>query len=178
MSDDLFNVSVPDESLEAPAFELMPTGAYRTTLQAGAELVEKDGWTRVHLPFRGFVNGKASFPGRNLEARFPVGAPEGANDKQRTAARIGQAGVIGAAAALALTEPTTTAEGKPGQKLIATSNDELIAQFNAMAGTEVEVYVVAKARTRNGQVVQRTDGNGAVMDNEIRNVRTIGKEAA
>jgi hypothetical protein len=165
--DELFNVAVPDEELEAPAFEIIPTGAYRSTLQAGTQVAEKNGWTRFQLPFRGFQADGRSFEGRVLTARFPIGAPASpGNDK---AVSIGRRNVIGAAAALGLTEPIEK-DGKVSQKLVASSNDELAQQFNAMAGTDVEVYVKARARERAGQPVLKADGT-PVMDNEIVNVR-------
>ena len=175
MSDDLFTVSVPDDALEAPAFELMPTGAYRSTLQGGARVDETNGWRRLHLPFRGFASAKLGkeFGAKTLEARFPVEAPAGAAEGAVKAASIGQQAVIGAAAALGLTESVQAADGKTHQKLVANSYDELVAQFNAMAGTDVEVYVVAKPRMRNNAPVLRQDGTGPVMDNEIRNVRAL-----
>lgn len=169
---DMFSVAVPDEELEAPSFETIPTGAYRSTLQAGTRVEEKNGWKRFHVPFRGFAplrsNGKA-YEGRVLEARFPI---EGTSAE---AVRIGRNAVIGAAAALGLTEPVQLPTGKQGQKLTASSNEELAQHFNAMAGTEVEVYVKAKARERNGKPVKKEDGS-LVMDNEISNVRALRGE--
>ena len=177
MQDDIFEVTVPDSELEAPAFEPMPAGAYVTTLQPGASLASNQtGWKGIRLPFSGFrsTNGKGEFT-RSLRAQFTY---EHATSPR--AVEIGRQGIVGAAAAVGLTEPSQTADGKAGQRLTAKSYEELVEQFNAMAGTEVEVYIVAKARMRNGQAVQRNDGTGVVMDNEIRNVRAVSapKEAA
>ena len=179
MTDDssLFGVPVPDEELAPPPFEVMPTAAYHTTLQAGATLVEKNGWTRLHLPFMGFTpakNGGKTFETRKLEARFPVSGPSG--DGAQKAVQIGRRNVVSAAAAFGLTEPVALEGGKQGQRLVAQSNEELVEQFNAVAGGRAEVYVVAKERERNGAVVQRNDGTGPVIDNEIRNVRAVATE--
>lgn len=164
----IFDVSVPDAELEAPAFEPIPTGAYRTTLQAGAELAQNaSGWKGIRLPFQGFRDAKTGQEfQRALRAQFTY---EHSNPK---AVQIGYQGIIGAAAALGLTEPTIDANGKPSQKLVATSMEELVSQFNQMAGTEVEVYVTVQERKKNGQVVTKQDGK-PFLDNEIKRISAV-----
>ena len=55
---------------------------------------------------------------------------------------------MGLAHALGLTSETQTDAGKPALRLTAKSNDEFIEQVNAMAGTEVGVYITAKKSDR------------------------------
>ena len=167
MTDDIFSVSVPDTDLEAPAFELLPTGAYRTTLTDGTELVSNNsGWKAIRLPFNGFTAKDGKTYARSQRAQFTY------ESKNADAQRIGNQAIIGAAAALGLTE-TVTVDGKSAQKLTATSMEQLVEQFKAMAGTDVEVYVKLRPRKKAGQIVQRMDGNGPIMDNEISNVRAV-----
>lgn len=177
MSDNLFDVAVPDAELEAPAFTPVPTGAYITRLfdepsndRTKIAAVENGkGWKAIRLPFHGFRDTKTGKEyGRTVTAQFTY---ENANNAK--SAQIGYQAIIGAAAALGLTEPSVTADGKPAQKLTASSIDELLEQFRAMVGTEVEVYMTVGPRKKAGQIVQRTDGSGPVMDNEIKRVSAI-----
>jgi len=166
MTDNLFDVTVPDSELEAPAFEPIPTGPYRTTLQAGSGLVENGkGWKAIRIPFLGFRDPKSGKEWqRSLNAQLTYENPNSPKSVQ-----IGFAAIIGAAAALGLTEPTTTADGKPAQKLTAADMDELVSQLNQMAGTEVEVYVTAGPRKRAGVVQLKADGT-PFLDNEIKRI--------
>ena len=158
----LFDVAVPEDDLEAPAFEPMPTASYKTTLQDGTEFVENDkGWRGLRVPFAGFTSLKdgKDYANRQLHAQFTV-----AHKTSDIAVRIGRQGVIGTARAFGLTEETTGENGKKAFKLAATSDDELVEQFATMAGTEVGVYIVAKKGTR-----QKNDGT-FFIDNEIKRV--------
>ena len=166
--DSLFDVSVPNEELQAPAFELLPAAAYATTLQVGTQLVQNDtGWKGIRLPFAGFRNTKTGqeFAGRQLNAQYTY---EHANSQ---AVEIGTRGIIEAASAFGLTQ-TVDVDGKPSQKLTASSMEELVTQFNQVAGSEVEVYVALKERKRAGQVVRKEDGT-SVMDNEVKRVSAL-----
>lgn len=167
---DLFNVAVPDSDLQAPGFNPMPTAAYRTTLQAGTQLVQNDrGWKGIRLPFAGFTNDKSneSFD-RPLNAQFTyelVSSP--------VSVEIGIKGIIGAAQAFGLTQ-TITADGVSSQKLTATSYEQLVDQFNQMAGSECEVYVSLQPRKRNGQIVYKEGSTtDPVMDNEIKRISAL-----
>lgn len=169
MSEDLFTLAVPDDTLEGPSFEPLPTGTYRTTLQPGAELASNDsGWKAVRLPFSGFRDTKSGKESqRNVRAQFTYESPKSAE-----AVRIGLEMIVGAAHALGLTEPTVTPEGKTAQKLTAANMEELVQQFNQMAGTEVEVYMTAQVRKRHGSPVLKADGT-AFLDNEIKRVSAV-----
>lgn len=146
-SDDLFTISVPTEDLEAPkgGGGAMQAGKYRTTLQPGTTIIEgKNGWKALQLPISGFEGLEGStatlaFPNRSIEAKFTI-----AHDSSADAVRIGRNAVIGAASAFGLTTEVVGDDGKPALKLTATSNEELVEQFNAMAGTVVGVYVTTK----------------------------------
>ena len=168
MSDELFNVKVPNEDLKPRGFEMMPAGEYRTTLQSGAEVVgNSNGWAAVRLPFSGFTDKTGKTFQRDRAVQYTT---ENAGSPQ--AVEIGQRALIAAATAFGLTEDTTGDDGKPAQKLTASSMDELVAQFNSVAGTEVEVYLTVKKRKKGGQVVLKDDGT-PVLDNEIARVSAI-----
>lgn len=162
----LYDVAVPNEALAAPKFEPMPAGPYRTTLQPGTEIsANGNGWRAVRLPFKGFEGAGGSFPNRERDGLYTI---ESSSDE---AVRIGREGLIGAAQAFGLTREATV-DGKTAQRLTATSDEELVAQFNSMAGTEVEVYVVTKERKKAG-VVQRKENGDPIVDNEIRRISAI-----
>lgn len=167
---DSFNVAVPVEELNAKPSFLMPAGWYQSTLQAGAELKANDtGWKGIRLPFAGFTSKKdgASF---DKERNYQI-TIEG-SDK---AVEIGRKQLVAAAAAFGLTEDTVDANGKPAKRLTATSPEELVEQFNAVAGSPCDVYVTTKKRKRGKEIVMRDDGNGPVMDNEISAVAAFGE---
>lgn len=168
MSDNIFDVAVPDSELETPVFQPVPTGAYRTTLQAGAEIVGNgNGWRAIRIPFQGFRDVKSGKEyARAVRAQFTF---ESSSEQAR---QIGWRSIVGAAAAFGLTEPTVDAAGKAAQKPTVSTPEELIEQFNQMAGTEVEVYLTAKARMKGGQPVLKQDGQ-PYMDNEIKRVSAI-----
>jgi len=163
MTEDLYSISVPEEDLAPPSFEPMPSGAYRSTLQGGVELASNDkGWVGIRLPFSGFVsekNGKSY--DRNLRAQFTL-----AHETSEAAVEIGQRAVVGAAKAFGLVEQTMTDEGKPAFKLTAESNDDLVDQFNSVAGSEAIVYVKTGPRKRGGEVQLKDDGEPWI-DSEI-----------
>lgn len=165
-TENLFDVVVPDSELEAPAFEPIPTGTYRATLQAGAALAGNDnGWKAIRIPFAGFRDTKSGKEwNRSLNAQLTY-----ENPSSPQSVKIGFDAIIQAAAALGLTEPVTGSDGKPGQKLTAANMDELVSQFNQMAGTEVEVYLTAGPRKRKGVVVLKQDGT-PFIDNEIKRI--------
>ncbi len=158
---DIFNLTVPEEELDKrPDGGPMPAGAYKSTLQTGAELVNNDtGWKGLRIPFAGFAstkNGAVTFD-REIRAQFTF---EHATSTQ--AVEIGQRNIIGAARAFGLTE-----EVGGGHKLTASSYEELISQLDAVAGTEVEVYVKAKASNR-----LKDDGT-PFINNEIARVSAL-----
>lgn len=166
MSGSLYEVAVPNETLAAPKFEPMPAGPYRSTLQPGTEITSNgNGWRALKLPFKGFEGAGGSFAQRERAALFTI------ESSSEDAVRIGREGVIGAAQAFGLTRETTK-DGKPSQALTASSDEELVAQFNSMAGTEVEVYVTVKERKKGG-VVQRKENGDPILDNEIRRISAI-----
>lgn len=167
MSDSIFDVAVPNEDLTKPAFEVLPVGAYRATLQPGAEKVGNDsGWEAVRLPFANFVDTAGKTHARNVRAQFTT---KHATNTQTV--QIGTAALIGAAAAFGLTQ-TVDVEGKPAQKLVAKDMDELVAQFNSVAGSEASVYVKVQKRKRDGKVVTKDNGE-PVLDNEISRVSKV-----
>lgn len=164
-----FEIAVPNDELDRPDFEPMPTGEYFSTLQPGTEKASNDGgWEAIRLPFKGFraKDGSADFENRERAAQFTI-----ANPGSPQAVEIGVKGLIAAAQAFGLTEETTV-DGKPAQRLTATNYEELIDQFNSVAGTEVEVYVKVKRRKKNKQVVLKDDGS-AVLDNEIARISAL-----
>lgn len=177
MNTNQFDVAVPDSELEGPAFTVMPTGTYRSTLVTGAVIVDNaatgGSWKALQLPFLGFKDAKSGKEfQRSLNARFTF---ESANDQ---AVKIGMGQIIAAAAAVGLTEPTVTNDGKPAQKLAidtaGKSNEEVVTElidaFNQVAGTEVEVYLTGGPRIRKGKAVLKADGVTPFMDNEIKRV--------
>ena len=176
MSDNLFDIAVPDAELEAPAFQPIPTGPYTSKLshdpgtpRRAIELVSNaNGWQAIRLPFTGFTGKDGKTYGRTVAAQFTI-----KNPNSPKAASIGWQAVVGAAAAFGLTEPTTTPDGKPAQKVTAATPEELVEQFRAMAGTEAEVYLTAGPRMKGGNPVMKQDGSGPFMDNEIKNVRAL-----
>ena len=158
---DIFNLTVPQEELDKPAeYTPMPAGPYKSTLQTGAELVSNDsGWRGLRIPFAGFAstrNGAITFD-REIRAQFTF---EHATSAQ--AVEIGQRNIVGAARAFGLTE-----EVGDGHKLTASSYKELISQLDAVAGTEVEVYVKAKRSDR------LKDDGSPFINNEIGRVSTL-----
>jgi hypothetical protein len=167
---DSFNIPVPTEELNAKPSFLMPAGWYQSTLQAGAEIKSNDnGWSGIRLPFAGFVSKKDSTTfekDRNYQITIA------GSDK---AVAIGRKQLVAAAAAFGLTEDTVDDNGKPAKRLTATSPEELVEQFNGVAGSPCDVYVTTKKRTRGKEVVMRDDGNGPVMDNEISAVAAFGE---
>lgn len=168
MTDDLFSIAVPNDELTKPAFEVLPVGEYRVTLQPGAELASNDnGWEAIRLPFTNFVDATGKSHARNIRASFTT-----KHATSTEAVRIGKAGLVGAAAAFGLTATVTDASGKPAQKLTATSMDDLVAQFNSVAGSEASVYVKVQKRKRNGAPVVKDDGQ-PVLDNEIARVSKV-----
>jgi len=166
---DLFDVSVPDSDLAAPGFTPMPTAAYRTTLQAGTQLVQNDrGWKGIRLPFAGFRNDKSNDEfERQLNAQFTYELAS-----SPVSVEIGIKGIIGAAQAFGLTHSVTT-DGKSSQKLTATSYEQLVDQFNQMAGSECEVYVSLQPRKLNGQIVYKEGTTDPVMGNEIKRISAL-----
>lgn len=168
MSDSIFDVAVPNESLDKPAFEPLATGGYRATLQPGAELVSNDnGWKAVRLPFANFVDKGGRTHARSIRAQFTY-----ESSTSPEAVRIGREGLIGAAAAFGLTTTVQNGDGKPAQKLTAKDYDELVAQFASVAGSEADVYVKVQKRKRAGQVVLKDSGE-PVLDNEVSRISKV-----
>lgn len=96
------------------------------------------------MPFQGFEGTKKqtlgqSFPQRDASAKFTF-----AHDTSAEAVRIGREAIIGAAVAFGLAQEVTNAEGKKAYRLTANSPDELVSQFNSVAGSPATVYVTAK----------------------------------
>lgn len=164
----LFDVVVPDEELARPAFEPLPTGVYQTTLMGAEEVSNADGWHGVRLTFEGFTGANREW-NRTLRAQFTTAHPT-----SQQAVQIGYSGLIGAAAAFGLTQPTTTPDGKTGQKLVATSTEELVGQLQQVAGTVVEVYVKTGVRKKQGKIVLKDDGTPWV-DSEVKRISPIQK---
>lgn len=164
-----FNVPVPQEDLDRKPSPLMPNGWYGTTLQSGAELADNGaGWRGIRLPFAGFTS-KKDGKTYDRERRFQI-TVESTNEE---AERIGREQYTAAAAAFGLTEATTV-NGRPAQRVIASSPEELVEQFASVAGSPCDVYVTTKKRKRDGQIVMRDDGAGPVLDNEISRVAAPG----
>lgn len=167
---DSFNIPVPTEELNAKPSFLMPAGWYQSTLQTGAEIKSNDnGWSGIRLPFAGFTSKK---DGTTFDKDRNYQITIAGSDK---AVEIGRKQLVAAAAAFGLTEDTVDANGKPAKRLTATSPEELVEQFNSVAGSPCDVYVTTKKRTRGKEVVMRDDGNGPVMDNEISAVAAFGE---
>lgn len=143
--EDLFTIEVPQEDLDAPrgGGSAMKAGRYRSTLQPGAQVISgKNGWQALQLPFSGFEALKAgneSYPQRTAEAKFTC-----AHDTNADVVKGGRERIIGAARALGLTQEITNADGKKAFKLTANSIEELVEQFNSVAGSQVGVYVTSK----------------------------------
>lgn len=164
MTDSLFDIAVPNDDLAKPAFEPLPVGSYRATLEPGVEKVGNDnGWEAVRLPFANFVDAAGKTHSRNMRAQFTI-----ANKTSEQAVQIGRAALIGAAAAFGLTR-TVDVGGKPAQQLLAKDIDELVTQLNSVAGSEASVYVKVQKRKRDGKVVMKDNGE-PVLDNEISRV--------
>ncbi len=168
MSTDWTSIEVPEEELEAPTgFEPIPTGAYRTTLQTGSELRSNDrGWVALRTPFLGFVPSKGdgkAFPTLTLNAQFTI-----ENPKSAQAVQIGQQGVLGMAQALGL----TTSEGGVVRPTW-TTNEELVEMVNAMAGTEVEVYIKTAPRKAKPDGSHLKNDGTPWIDSEIKRVSAV-----
>ena len=170
MSDD-FNIPVPQDELDAKPSFLMPAGWYTTTLQPGTEAVGNDnGWAGVRIPFAGFTSkadGKTFDKSRNYQI-----TTESSNEQAK---QIGRKQRVELAVAFGLAEDTTDASGKSAKRLTANSLDEFIAQLNSVGGSPCDVYVSVKTRKRGKTVVQKEDGSGPVMDNEISRVAAAGQ---
>lgn len=132
----LFEVTVPTETLDArPSGGPMPTGPYRSVLQSGTELAQNDrGWVGIRLPFLGFEGKGGSFPERAERAQFTVSNPSSPQSET-----IGAQQIINAARAVGIAE-----QDGDGWRLTATSPEELVEQFNSVAGTPAGVYVKTK----------------------------------
>lgn len=177
MSESAFNVAVPQEELDSKPSFLLPAGWYVSTIQGGSQVVvgtNNPTWRGIRVPFSGFESkkdGTKSEKDRNLQITI---ASENAQ-----AVSIGAKQAVELAVAFGLAEDTTV-NGKPAKRLTAQGNnaEELYANFveqlNAVAGSPCDVYVVAKKRKRDGQVVMRDDNTGPVMDNEISRVAVLG----
>ena len=173
MSDD-FNIPVPQDELDAKPTFLMPAGWYTTTLQPGTEAVGNDnGWAGVRIPFAGFTS-KADGKTFDRSRNYQVTTAAAPGPKAEQAVSIGRKQLVEIAVAFGLAEQTTV-DGKPAQRLTATSVEEFIAQLGSVAGSPCDVYVTAKQRKRDGKVVQRNDATGPVMDNEISRVAPAGQ---
>lgn len=163
-----FNVAVPQDELDAKPNFLMPAGWYGTTLQPGAQVVSNDhGWAGIRVPFNGFTarDGKSFDKDRNYQI-----TTDSSNEQAKS---IGRKQAVELAVAFGLAEQVTL-NGKPAQRLTAKSPEEFVEQLNAVAGSPCDVYIVAKKRKRDGQVVMRDDNTGPVMDNEISRVAAFG----
>ena len=177
MSDD-FNVPVPTDELDArPTFEPMPAGWYASTLQGGVQTVDgkkldstgNPTWKGLRAPFEGFTSrdGKVTERSRNYQVTTY-------SDNAKAKA-IGKQQLTQLARAFGLTEDTVDGEGKPAQRMTATSPEELATQLNAVAGSPCDVYIKIVKRKRDGVVVIRDDGKGPVLDNEISAVAPLGQ---
>jgi len=174
------DIVVPDTELERPAFELLPTAGYDSTVGGGATVVENNnGWRALSVPFVGFVNTKtqAAFPNRTVKATYTL---ESDNEQ---AVQIGRTDLTKLVAALGLAEEATAPDGSSGKRIPPaffadrthdgeTDYTRLVNAINAMGGTRVNVYVVLKERTRKGEVQLKDDGT-PWMDNEVKRVSAI-----
>ena len=166
---DAFGIPVPQDELDAKPSFLLANGWYGSTLQAGAEVVKNDnGWAGVRIPFAGFSNrdGKTFDKSRNYQI-----TTESSNEQAK---QIGRKQRVELAVAFGLAEDTTV-DGKTAKRLTANSLDEFIAQLNSVGGSPCDVYVSVKTRKRGKAVVQKEDGSGPVMDNEISRVAPAGQ---
>ena len=166
-----FNVPVSQDELDSKPSFLMPTGWYGSTLQPGAQLVDgtnTPSWRGIRVPFSGFTgkDGKTYEKDRNYQVTV---ASE--NDK---AVSIGRKQLVEIAVAFGLAEDAKDASGKAAKRLTASTPEEFVEQLAGVAGSPCDVYVTVKKRKRDGQVVQRDDNTGPVMDNEISRVAVFG----
>lgn len=170
----LFDMTVPEDELQPQGFEPMPTALYRATLQPGAEIATNDaGWKGIRLPFAGFTDTKTGKHFKQAQrAQFTVEHPNGGQPVE-----IGQRNVIGAASAFGLAEVSQNGEGAKSYKLAAGSYEELVEQFNAVAGAEALVYVKTGPRRRKNEAgvheLQLKDDGTAWIDSEIKSVRAV-----
>ena len=167
-----FDVPVPEADLERPAFVPLPTGEYRATLQPGSTIEDwkNGGGKRLLVPFSNFrsQNGGLDRPNAQIAARYNI---EGIASEKARAVTTRQITAMGRA--FGLTEQSQTADGKPAHKLTATKYAEFVTQLNAMAGSEVEVYVETGPRVRDGEIQYKPDGATPWIDTEIRRVSAI-----
>ncbi len=164
-----FNVPVPQDELDAKPSFLLANGWYGTTLQPGAAVVSNDnGWAGIRTPFSGFTDraGKTTEKERNYQLTTAHANPE--------TVKIGRKQAVELAIAFGLAETVTGPDGKPAQRLTASTPEEFVEQLNSVAGSPCDVYVTTKKRKRDGKVVMRDDNTGPVMDNEITRVAAFG----
>ena len=179
MTDDLFTIVVPEEDMEPPSYQEIPSGQYRSTLQPGVEVANSDsGWEAVQMFFEGFTSKKTGevYNGRPLRASFTTKLSMDKPTHEK-AIEIGTRGLVSAAFACGLTE-TVDGGGKSAQKLTASSMDELVGQFNAMAGTEVLVYVKTGPRKDKGDGRHLKNDGTPWIDSEVGSVRPLPSEDA
>lgn len=178
----VFSISVPEDELQPRGFTPIPTGQYLSTFVGGAQIVgNNDGWKALELPFQGFTTEHGTI-GATVSARFTV------ESASQQAVDIGARGVIGAAAAFGIAKISEGADGKKSYALTAVSSDELVEQFNAVAGSRALVYIKTSPRIRKSpdgiKHVQLRDGTTvpastyqaerdgqAWIDSEIRSVQ-------
>ena len=168
MTNNDFNVAVPQDELDAKPSFLMPAGWYGTTLGSGAQVVKNDsGWAGIRIPFSGFTarDGKVYEKDRNYQITTASANPQ--------AKSIGAKQLVELAVAFGLAEDTTVG-GKPAKRLTANSPEEFVEQLSGVAGSPCDVYMTVKARKRGKEVVMKDDNSGPVQDNEVSRVASFG----
>jgi hypothetical protein len=187
VSEDIFTVGVPEEALDAPDFEPIPSGLYRTVFQA-AEIVRgtnNPDWRGLKPRFEGFTpvsedgteTGGKAYPGLTLDrSAFTLANPTNAKS-----VAIGYAAAVGLARALGLAVQRGSGQwALPIESGDDAALDDLATQCNACAGTEVQVYIKTGPRKpkRAGDTSHLKQDGTPWTDSEIKRVCAVVEEDA